>query len=422
MKRKFDVVFTIISIVLGGLLGVAVTCLYDAGRIAFTSRIPTVVLGFMAFILIMAIVLLVKGLTNGTFVHFGRVMAFTLAAFACFIGCSALFEFIYELGDNKPKSFNTTNVQYVFLVDDSGSMDTSDPSSERYAALESIVNNLNSDDKFAVYRFGSSIMCHTPLGQEQPGSYQISNSNLQSVGGGTALFGSIDYIISEVADPDNVHTKIIVLTDGAPGDSGEVQTVDNSKDNNTSISAVGFGSSGAKLLNDLANSTGGTFVYVDDISALTSNLETIVNAPIKPLAKNRDLIGARADATYDSFLYGFLRVLFLILLGGLWTIVKMLLVGEKKFTRFATVMSITLCIVAALLCEAMFYCDVFDGFIRVVFFALWACTLIPKKAVEKGVNISTGSLDSDLTGRPPVKEDKSLYERPTVTGESKSFL
>ena len=142
MKRKFDKIFLIISIVIGIVLGVVEEILYKNEIINFNSRIPCITLYLFIFALILGIILLFKGLRNSIYVNFGKVMFLTLIATIAFVGVSALFEFLYELGGDKPKQHQASELQYVFLIDDSGSMDGNDPDDRRYDAVEAIVRNL----------------------------------------------------------------------------------------------------------------------------------------------------------------------------------------------------------------------------------------------------------------------------------------
>lgn len=422
MKRKVDKVFLIISTIIGIVLGVIEEFLYKNNIIEFKSRIPCIMLYLFAFALILGVILLFKGLRNGTYVNFGKVMLLTLISAIVFVGCSALFEFLYELGGDKPQQFQTSELQYAFLIDDSGSMGSNDGENKRYDAVEDIIRNMTSTNKFSVYRFADKVSCDTPLESIQSSTYRMSN-NLNTVGGGTNLMAAINQVIDDIAESSNRHTKIIVLTDGAPTDNvfGRYnKTVKNAIRNNTSISSVGFGDPNEQFLTDLAANTGGVYVFSDNISSLTTDLETIVNAQTLPLGKNRDLLGYRLDSTSDSFLYGFLRVLFLILLGILWSVIKLLLVGEKKFTQYSAVLSGALCSVAAILCEIMLLFGLVDNIVRVVFCAMWACTLIPENVYEK-TNFGN-SLHSGQGNRNSMDLINDFNNKAQEVGGPKSFL
>lgn len=422
MKRKVDKVFLIVSVVVGIVLGIVEDALYKNKIIEFNSRIPCITLYLFVFALILGIIILFKGLRNSTFVNFGKVMTLTLIATIAFVGCSALFEFLYELGGDKPKQNQATELQYVFLIDDSGSMSGNDPDDKRYDAVEEIVKNLTPTNKFAVYNFADVTNCLTAMGTTNSSVYKF-NDFVPTVGGGTYMINAIQDVIEEVCGNNNVHTKIIALTDGAPSDAifGKYsKMVRKCIEQGASVSSVGFGNPDENFLKELANSTGGVYVFSNNIASLTTDLETIVNAQTLPLGKNRDLLGYRLDSTYDSFLYGFLRVLFLILLGLLWTVIKMLLVGEKKFTQSSAIVSIILCSLAAILCEVLLLVGVDHTIVRILFCALWACTLIPEAIYQK-TNLGN-SLHSGQGNRNTGDLMNDFNAKSQEVGGPKSFL
>lgn len=422
MKRKSDKVFLIISIIIGVVLGITEELVYTNSIIHFKSRILCITVYLFAFALILGLILLFKGLRNSSYVNFGKVMLLTMIAAVVFTGCSALFEYLYEVGGDKPRKFKQSESQYAFLIDDSGSMELNDVRNERYDAVESIIRNMTPTKNFSVYRFADMVVCDTPMESSQSDTYQMSNS-LSSVGGGTNLLTAINQVIADITESGKKHTKIIILTDGAPTDfefSLYNSTIKNAIQNNTAISSVGFGDPYEDFLTDLATNTGGMYVFSDNISSLTANLETVVNAQTLPVGKNRDLLGYRLDLTSDSFLYGFLRVLFLVLLGVLWSVIKLLLIGEKKFTQYSAVLSVVLCSVAAVLCEIMLLFGINSNIVRIIFCAMWACTLIPKNLYEKTNlenSLLSGQRDSSSADLMNDFDNKSQE-----VGGPKSFL
>ncbi len=422
MKRKTDIVFLIISIVIGIVLGVLEETFYQAGIRFLDSRILTVTIYLFIYALILGIILLFKGLRNGTFVNFGKVMLFTVLAMVAFVGFTALFEFLYELGGNKISQKQASELQYVFLIDDSGSMTSNDEDNLRYDAVEEIIGDMVPTNRFAVYSFSDETFCVTPMESKQSLDYTYEGSE-ELMGGGTYMLTAIDDAMKDVCNSKNVHTKIIVLTDGVPSDSGlgsEQKLIRNCLKKGASVSSVGFGDADEEFLKELAAGTGGTYVFSDNLENLTDNLDTIVKAQTLPLDANRDLIGYRLDLTYDNFWYGFMRVGFLILLGALWTVIKMLLVGERKFTKSAMVISLVLCSLAAVLCELFMLVGFGGGLVRVLFCGLWACTIIPKNIYMKV------DLDNSLHTKKNDGNERSLFDdlnsRSQEVGGPKSFL
>ena len=421
MKRKTDIIFLIVSIIIGIVLGVLEESLYQMGLSFLGNRIMCVTIYLFVYALILGIILLFKGLRNETFANFKRVMGFTVLALVAFVGFTALFEFLYELGGNKISQKQASELQYVFLVDDSGSMSSNDEDNKRYEALEEIIGDMAPTNRFAVYAFANETECITPM--ESTNSLNYEYHLADDIGGGTYMLTAIDEIMKDVCNSKKVHTKLIVLTDGEPSDVGlgsEQKLIRNCIKNGMSVSSVGFGEADEEFLQELATCTGGTYVFSDNIENLTNNLDTIVKAQTLPLKANRDLLGYRLDLTYDSFWYGFMRVAFLMLLGGLWTVVKMLLVGERKYTKSAMVISLILCSLAALLCELFMLVGFGGGLVRVLFCGLWACTIIPEK-VHKVADLG-GNINRDSKDKPGTSLLDDFDSRPKEVGGPKSFL
>lgn len=381
MERKIDKIFIVISIVIGAILGVLGEALYQNDIIAFNSRIPCITVYLFAFALIIGVVLLIKGLQNDSFVKLGKVMALTLAAAVAFVGCSVLFEFLYETGIQIVKKYKAEDIQYVFLVDDSASMNVSDPMNERYDAVEKIIRETEPTKKFAVYNYANETACQIPMNSMNSDEYRFDSMDVEDVDGGhTNTLTAIENVIDDVCENDR-HTKMIILTDGASDDNvlGKYSNViDECENNNVSVSAVGFGYADTVFLEKLTGDTGGTYVFSDEISKLANNVETVFNAAVSSSKANRDLLGERLDSTQNSVLYAFLRILFLTALGFIWTIIKYLLVGEKRFKKSAALITFALCALGAVLMEILTLMGVPDASVRVIFCALWACTIIPE--------------------------------------------
>ena len=430
MKRTIDKAFLFISIAIGIVLGIILEVLYREGVVEFGNRIVLVVLYLGIFVLAMGVVLLIKGLQNGTFVNFGRVMLFTLLSIAVFVGGSVLFEYIYEMEFDTGVA-EVKDAQYVFLIDDSGSMNDNDPGNQRYDAIENIIRGMKPTNDFAVYTFENSTHLVTAMGTENSQNYTFVWPGRSHDNPGTYMLTAILDAIEDVKGSTK-NTEIIILTDGMPQLDDRINlepALQACKDNNASISAVGFGDADDSYMRDMANRTGGIFVWSNDYSELERGLGEIVKFVTAGTGANRDLVGYRADHRYDSFLYAFLRVLFLLLLGVLWTIIKMLLVGEKKYTLSSALISGFMCIGASILCEVLMHFGYgyamagvqFDTIARVMLCGVWACTIIPKNFVEK-VSLdrelhsgrSGSSLTGDLTG--------DFNSKTRGGGESKSFL
>lgn len=430
MKRKIDVPFIFISILVGLVLGVIMELVFS--RLPEFGTIPYVITYIMVFAIIMGLVVMLKSIIGEAFVNLGKVLIFVLIGLIALGGCSGLFEYLYELGFAKTETLKGDDVQYIFLIDDSGSMrkdhgyndGENDPDGLRFDAVGEIIRGMEPTDKFAVYAFSNSTKCITEFGSEESEDYEIEDENYTE-GGGTYFLSAIQTAIDDVCDENNedVHTKIIVLTDGEPQDAHLYDDViDECEDNNVSVSSVGFGDAKESFLERLAEDTDGIFVIDQDLDALTENLETLVQRTIPAPEADRHLLGRRNDATERSGLYIFLRILFLTLLGIIWTVVKLLLVGEKKFMLKSAIWSALLCALAAIVMETSLlftWGDEVEIPVRIAFAALWACTIIPEDFIRGA------GLDNRLhTGRSNIGGTiaDDFASKSNGGGDSKSFL
>jgi len=407
MKIKTDKLFLVLSIVFGLIVGIFSETMYE-DALCVESRIICMVLAMVVFALVMGVIILFKGLLNGAYKNFGKVMMLTLLSFVVFVGSTALLEFLYEL-EGAMKINPIDKFQYAFLIDDSGSMYTNDPADERYDAVEKIINNMDSTEDFAVYRFSNYTYCSTPMGSELSDNYVLDKAEVD-VGDGTEtnIIGSVDSVVDENAEQSDKHTKVIVLTDGYPSDDrfGKLNSsIKKCLKKNASVSFIGFGSTNNNFLQDYSDNTGGMFVYTDNLDDLVDNLETVVNADTV-LKADRDLLGYRLDSKADSVLYAIMRIIFLMILGGLWTLIKMLLVGERKYTKKGMVVSLVLCSIAAVFVEVMLLMGTAGDVVRVIFYGLWACTIIPVKMYEP-IKIEQ-NLSSGITRNTPVQPARGL--------------
>ena len=177
-----------------------------------------------------------------------------------------LFEFIYELDFS---SVRTVADNYVFAIDNSGSMQDNDPNQERVAAIKQLLSNRDEDVEFAVYTFSEDIRC---IREMMPVSAGIEDFTTEP-NGGTPIVGVLGKIMDDMesgALPYDEGTQVILLTDGYATDNGffdfrlnKILKKYNSK--KVSVSTVGLGSVDENMLNDISGKTGGISVRTDNV-------------------------------------------------------------------------------------------------------------------------------------------------------------
>lgn len=390
MDFKLNKLFLIISLIFAVVYGILGEIIYkiDFGT---SSRIGNVVLYIIMFAVLFSLILIFRGITKRRYVKVGKLIKTILVLSLCFMILTPLFEFIYELGKGKIEIDKYDDIQYVYLIDDSGSMSTNDENNDRYIAVGNIINNMDTTDAFAVYRFANKAECVTGMGSTTSNNYKF-NSQALNIGGSTNLLSSINDIIKNI-DTRKINTKIIVLTDGSPSDNyfGKYnRVIKNCIKNNVSISAVGFGSPNERFLDDLAKSTGGVYVYSDSVDQLQNSLTAVVDTVTSSVSNNRDLLGYRLDSKAYNVLYILMRIIFLSILGIIWSMIKISLIGETLYAdRILKIMGLLTCI-AAVLIEVLLLVGVPELLVRMLFCILWSITLMPQYNVMNTEYSSVG--------------------------------
>lgn len=384
-----------ISVIFGLLFGIVGEFIYSESWLGMENRILTMGIYILAFCIAISVVFYVFSSLRQVFVNKKRVISHLAFAIVLGVVLTCVLEFIYELNINI-KEEPLEGVCYVFLIDDSGSMDSNDSENYRYVAVEEIINNLESDSEFAVYRFSTDVQCVTPLNSEEVGSYSFDDS-VGADGGGTYMFNALNQIVEDMSVAQvNKYIKVVVLTDGQPSDNNWFKYNSFTKTcvkNNVAISSVGFGSSNMYLMGELADATGGTCYYASDIQDIASSLESVVNDSINILEVDRDLLGLRNDYQSTSIIYILMRVVFLSMIGVVLAFIKVTLLGEVNENQDSMMKLATfLNCLAAIICEVMFLVRIIPGgIIRVIVCVLWAITFVGDKDHYDGGSRSSNS-------------------------------
>lgn len=171
---------------------------------------------------------------------------------------------------------NFTDIEIVFVVDDSGSMDWNDPSYERLAVARTLIDNLPANSKIGLVRFDDNCP-HTEVLSELTNDRDAVKNYLTKTyfysPGGTDMYNGIKMAFPLYKSTEDTTLKMmIVLSDGATDDtylhSSVVETANNA---NIRIYTVGLGDSTSyfnNYLKPLANNTGADFYLASDATQL----------------------------------------------------------------------------------------------------------------------------------------------------------
>lgn len=286
-----------------------------------------------------------------------------LAAFCVFLVLTVGFEFLYELG-KQPVPDPTS---YIFLIDDSGSM--SGTEQLRTDGITSIMEHNSSNLPYAVYMFtdhADSIKAMDSYRAGDAGKIQFQSD------GNTDILGSLSTVLSDLQTGKITGAgsapRVLLLSDGNSGDYGLKDLCEQAAAQGVSVSTVGMGSSNDRMLKRIAALTGGVFVRCDDASTLGETMETAITS-----SAERNLLSERFVFKNDT-LYGILRVVFLMLMGVVWSFFKSGFVWGGKEGDRALKLSILCCAAAALIMELGASAGASPERLRLIFCILWALT------------------------------------------------
>lgn len=280
-------------------------------------------------------------------------------------------EFLYEVG----VSGTSQPTSYIFLIDDSGSMEGNDPENKRVSAIHEIMAGQEEGFPYAVYKFTDESTCLKALSPYSAGDRFEFISD-----GGTNIIGSLRTVVQEIlqnrsAAGENV--RILLLSDGDDNyfALGKRKVIRDCVDNGISVSTISFGNlTGNRLLRSLAEGTGGVYIHSADAVDLQADMTSAVT-----LSSARNLISERYMIRLN-WLYTILRILFLTVMGATWSMMKLFAYCGRD-TDGILPLSLLLCVLGAVLTEVLFALQVNGAFVRLLLCILWS--LVPGQFESK---------------------------------------
>lgn len=244
-----------------------------------------------------------------------------LAAGAAAVLLSAMgLEWLYEWESQRATLSPTS---YIFVIDESGSMSGNDKNGVRYDAIREIVENSEDRLPYMVYTFASECRLRREMGTLRSDEPQLENNSM----GATAIRQTVLQMLQDYKagrwEGGGANPKVIFLTDGAATDldngflwfKGNVPefnaALKDYRDLGINISTVGLGVVDVELMRAMAETTGGVFIRIENVSELKDAMQDAASS-----YTDRDLLSARYMKQRNG-LYGLLRVLFLTLVGTL---------------------------------------------------------------------------------------------------------
>lgn len=273
----------------------------------------------------------------------------TLLTVAGIVVAAILLDFLYGLDTNVRVLREPSG--YAFLIDDSGSMLGNDSRNVRASAIAEAMKGCDDDFPFVVYKF-------TDTAERLSDVIKASEASQQSYDfisyGNTDILGAIETVTKDLKDETvdlGKNPRIVLLSDGGGfyfGIHKDTQnTLDLLEEGGISLCTVGFGDSYDDLLARLANGADGVFVRADDASDLSKALR---EASTSESSYRRNLLEYRSSRD-NSTLFMILRILFLIILGGLFILVRTFAIYTRDDNNKAFIVCVLLVVLGALTVE-----------------------------------------------------------------------
>lgn len=244
-----------------------------------------------------------------------------------------LLELGYQVNPEGRKSVQ----DLVLVIDNSGSMQQTDPDNERLTAAKSLIGQMDGDKRVAIVSFDSTaqlVQPFTPIrtDAEKQAVYSKIDSMQTIMSGGTEIRLALDETIKEIETQGNAEkgSLVIMLSDGfseldtqtalAPYIARQIP-----------VNTIGLKlaeSDGIALLQNIANLTGGTYSNVANAQGLTQAFGKIYNK-----IGDRTLVTERTGEYADSLYFAIYRVTALVIIGALLGLALGLMFDNRFLAR-----------------------------------------------------------------------------------------
>jgi len=265
-------------------------------------------------------------------------------------GLATLFQWIYGMDFNQ-KTVRKDPTAYVFAIDESGSMSQNDPLQERYGAIESVLNDKPGSFRYMIYSFATNVKVAKDMGTVADGVERLTGESDGTTAMGAVLTRIIDDYEHKAWDGGD-NPVVLLLTDGVPSDIGNIfspynvnSIVKRYRQAGIKIYTIGLKRADDNFMEKLAKQTGGQYISVDDASKLTGAMQNVVT-----IESSRDLLSER-PVSDKEFLYGLMRIVFLLILSAAIGIAMVLAYGDRDALKLMAVTSLGGALIGALLME-----------------------------------------------------------------------
>ena len=330
-KKKLNL-WLLICALLAGLIGFIIAeLLYRV----LLDRIPDfLVVGLCFFVFAAAIVgavFLADRVGDGVFPKKRKNMWILPALPVAFLIIGMLCQLIYGLNMGKVTPLQIDD--YLLVIDNSTSMQSTDPQNRRLQASTDLVKSLTPMNNVGLIRFDRDAVITAPLAaadaEQKEKIGQAINGILSDVGYteiGVAVQAAIDHFKN--AGTPGRERSILLITDGESNSRVDIDKIaEQCKAENIRVHTVGM-KLRSSFLAQLAGETGGRYYTTDNMEALSGILTNIKND-----GDRRNLLDMRSSLSRDKAFYGIWRVFTLLILSMVLHLAVLIVSDDKNETR-----------------------------------------------------------------------------------------
>ncbi len=272
----------------------------------------------------------------------GAVLAYILIGTIVLFGVGTLAEYVYEQNFKKLEKITA----YVFVIDDSGSMQRNDENLMRYEAVNELLDSCEDDFPYVVYSFSDKITL-SGVGKASERSVEFD-----TYGGMTNIRGALETVLNDYNNATwdgGTNPRFVLLTDGYATDVKYYSDLDTVlggyAKKGLTVSCVGMSEADQSLLEYISDATGGVTVNAENVDELASAMTTAAKS-----IPARDLFSYRRGVKLD-YVYAIIRVLAITILGTLIGILTAICYGVSDYAKNIIIIGACKSLVAGLVLE-----------------------------------------------------------------------
>ncbi|MDL1162755.1 VWA domain-containing protein [Yersinia pestis] len=226
-----------------------------------------------------------------------------------------LFEWVYQLNPGSVKPVK----DIVLVIDNSGSMNETDPNQDRYTAAKNLINRMDEDNRVSVMVFDHATTLLQPFtrvkNQETKDEIIAEIDGLAATDCGTDISLALEDTMSHIQESQDAgrSAMVIMLSDGF-SETDHDRVLADYKQQQIAVNTIGLSlvnPDGAQLLQTIAAETGGQYYDVQNAADLSFIFQKIYND-----VGDRSLLTKRTGAMEDSVYYQIGRIAAMLLIGA----------------------------------------------------------------------------------------------------------